>query len=101
MRDGIFGLLVALVLVASVSIGLSFKPEAATDLWIDFFILAAACLAVASVVFRGLVCVYAVFICVCCIGIAWGGHAVTRVSFGNTRSFVGADQVLIHFHLTH
>ena len=97
MRDGIFGLLVALVLVASVSIGLSFKPEAATDLWIDFFILAAACLAVASVVFRGLVCVYAVFICVCCIGIAWGGHAVTRESFGNTRSFVGADQVLIHF----
>ena len=55
MRDGIFGLLIALVLVASVSIGLSFKPEAATDLWIDFFILTAACLAMASIVFRGLV----------------------------------------------
>ena len=97
MRDGIFGLLVALMLVASVSIGLSFKSEAATELWIDFFIVAAACLAVVAVVFRGPSCVCAELVSVCCIGIAWGGHAVTRESVGNTRSFVGADQVLIHF----
>ena len=97
MRNGIFGLLVALVLVASVSIGLSFKSDAATELWIDFFIVAAACLAVVSIVFRGLVCVCVAFLSVCCIGIAWGGHAVTRESVGDTRSFIGADQVLIHF----
>lgn len=97
MRDGIFGLLVALVLVASVSIGLSFKPDAATDLWIDFFIVVAACLAVVAIFFRGPSCFCAVFLSVCCIGIAWGGHAVTRESVGNTRSFVGVDQVLIHF----
>ena len=97
MRDGIFGLLVALVLVASVSMGLSFKPEAATDLWIDFLIAFAACGAVVAIVFRGACCICAIFLSVCCIGIAWGGHAVTRESVGNIRSVVGADQVLIHF----
>jgi len=97
VRDGIFGLLVALVLVASVSMGLSFKSEAATDLWIDFLIAFAACGAVVAIVFRGPFCICAIFLSICCIGIAWGGHAVTRESVGNIRSVVGADQVLIHF----
>ena len=97
MRDGIFGLLVALMLVASVSIGLSFKSEAAAELWIDFLIAVAACGAVVAVVFRSPCDICAVFVSVCCVGIAWGGHAVTRESAGNTRSVVGADQVLIYF----
>ncbi|MSR33438.1 MAG: MBL fold metallo-hydrolase [Phycisphaerales bacterium] len=97
MRNGILGLLVALILFASVSIGLSLKPGLGAELLIDFLIAASACLAV--VVFacgtRG--ALVTAFFSLVFIGIAWGGHASTRESLENIRAKIGSNPALIQF----
>lgn len=97
VRDGKCGLLIALILVASVSVGLSLKPESAAELCIDVCIVGAAVLALLAVALANRFAEYFVFVSVCLLGIAWGGHAVTRESVGNIKACVGVDPVLVFF----
>ena len=97
MRNGIFGLLVGLILFTSVSIGLSLEPGLMSELFIDILILSAACLSVLVFIFSARVALILGFISLVFVGISWGGHAATRETDDNLRACVGSDRVLIRF----
>ncbi|MCE9619726.1 MAG: ComEC/Rec2 family competence protein [Planctomycetes bacterium] len=100
MRNGIFGLLVAIVLTAAVSMGLSMQPGAVAEWIIDFLIAASVVLALVAMIFKSREAFVASFLALACIGAAWGGHAATRESRGNARAAVGAEPVLVRFQAT-
>ena len=62
MRNGIFGLLVGLILFTSVSIGLSLEPGLMSELFIDILILSATCLSVLVFIFSARVALIVGFI---------------------------------------
>ena len=61
MPNGIYGLLVALVFTASISIGLSFGPGSSAELWIDACIVVSVCLTILSFVIRGRAALASIF----------------------------------------
>ena len=100
MPNGIYGLLVALVFTASISIGLSFGPGSSAELWIDACIAVSVCLTILSFVIRGRAALASIFFSIVLFGAAWGGHASTRETIGNIRSATGSDAVFVQFHAT-
>ena len=95
--NGLFGLLVALVFTASVSMGLTLTPGARGEMCVDISIVVSACLAIASFLMDGKKGLFAAFMSLILLGIAWGGHASTRESVGNIRAAIGNDVVFVQF----
>ena len=97
MPSGLFGLFVALVLTASISIGLTLNPGAEGELCVDISIVVSACFGIVSFLLSGKKSVVAAFLSLVLLGVAWGGHSSTRESVGNIRATIGNDVVFVQF----
>ena len=97
MPNGLFGLFVALVLTASISIGLTLNPGMEGELCVDISIVVSACFGILSLLLSGKKSVFAAFLSLVLLGVAWGGHSSTRESVGNIRATIGNDVVFVQF----